>query len=286
MQKELEKQLQTRWMGKKVFYREETESTITWAKEAAKTGSREELDGALFLAEAQTGGKGRIGRVWNSPPGQNIYMNLLLMEPEIAPMNAASLTLVMGLSVAQAVTEVTGKKAGIKWPNDVVMSGKKICGILTEMQISGNMPKYITIGVGINVNQKEFPEELQDKATSLMLETGEILAREEVAAKTLEYFEKNYEKFLKTQDLSLLKTEYEALLLNRNQPVRLIEKGTESRGIARGITENGELLVEFETGEIRRVLSGEVSVRGLYRDRKSTRLNSSHSRASRMPSSA
>ena len=87
-------------MGKKVFYREETESTITWAKEAAKTGSREELDGALFLAEAQTGGKGRIGRVWNSPPGQNIYMNLLLMEPEIAPMNAASLTLVMGLSVA------------------------------------------------------------------------------------------------------------------------------------------------------------------------------------------
>lgn len=264
MQKQLEKQLQTRWMGKKVFYREETESTITWAKEAAKTGSREELDGALFLAEAQTGGKGRIGRVWNSPPGQNIYMNLLLMEPEIAPMNAASLTLVMGLSVAQAVTEVTGKKAGIKWPNDVVMSGKKICGILTEMQISGNMPKYITIGVGINVNQKEFPEELQDKATSLMLETGDILAREEVAAKTLEYFEKNYEKFLETQDLSLLKTEYEALLLNRNQPVRLIEKGTESRGIARGITEKGELLVEFETGEIRKVLSGEVSVRGLY----------------------
>lgn len=264
MQKELEKQLQTRWMGKKVFYRKETESTITWAKEAAKAGSREELDGALFLAEAQTGGKGRMGRVWTSPPGQNIYMNLLLMEPEISPMNAASLTLVMGLSVAQAATEVTGKKAGIKWPNDVVMSGKKICGILTEMQISGGMPKYITIGVGINVNQKEFPEELQDKATSLMLETGEILVREEVAAKTLEYFEKNYEKFLETQDLSRLKAEYEALLLNQNQPVRLIEKGVESRGIARGITEKGELLVEFETGEIRKVLSGEVSVRGLY----------------------
>lgn len=264
MQKELEKQLQTRWMGKKVFYRKETESTITWAKEAAKAGSREELDGALFLAEAQTGGKGRMGRVWTSPPGQNIYMNLLLMEPEISPMNAASLTLVMGLSVAQASTEVTGKKAGIKWPNDVVMSGKKICGILTEMQIFGNMPKYITIGVGINVNQKEFPEELQDKATSLMLETGEILVREEVAAKTLEYFEKNYEKFLETQDLSRLKAEYEALLLNQNQPVRLIEKGVESRGIARGITEKGELLVEFETGEIRKVLSGEVSVRGLY----------------------
>ena len=264
MQKELEKQLQTRWMGKKVFYREETESTITWAKEAAKAGSREELDGALFLAEAQTGGKGRMGRVWTSPPGQNIYMNLLIMEPEISPMNAASLTLVMGLSVAQAATEVTGKKAGIKWPNDVVMSGKKICGILTEMQISGNMPKYITIGVGINVNQKEFPEELQDKATSLMLETGEILVREEVAVKTLEYFEKNYEKFLETQDLSRLKAEYEALLLNQNQPVRLIEKGVESRGIARGITEKGELLVEFETGEIRKVLSGEVSVRGLY----------------------
>lgn len=264
MQKKLEEQLQTRWMGKKLFYREQTESTITWSKEAARNGCKKDLDGAVFLAEAQTGGKGRIGRVWNSPPRENIYMNLLLMEPEIAPQNAASLTLVMGLSVAQTVIEITGKPVGIKWPNDVVMSGKKICGILTEMQVSGAMPKYITIGVGINVNQTEFPEELQDKATSLMLERGQILKREEVAAKTLEYFEKNYERFLQTQDLSLLKPEYEALLLNQNQPVRLIEKGMESRGIARGITEKGELLVEFETGEVKKILSGEVSVRGLY----------------------
>ncbi|MFQ6809954.1 MAG: biotin--[acetyl-CoA-carboxylase] ligase [Blautia sp.] len=264
MQKRLEKQLQTKWMGKKLFYREQTESTITWSKEAAKNGCKKELDGAVFLAEAQTRGKGRIGRVWNSPPRENIYMNLLLMEPEIFPENAASLTLVMGLSVAQAAIEVTGKSAGIKWPNDVVMSGKKICGILTEMQVSGTMPKYITIGVGINVNQREFPEELQDKATSLRLEKGEILEREEMAAKTLEYFEKNYEKFLQTQDLSFLKSEYEALLLNQNQPVRLIEKGIESRGIARGITGKGELLVELETGEVKKVLSGEVSVRGLY----------------------
>lgn len=264
MQKKLEEQLQTRWMGKKLFYREQTESTITWSKETARNGCKKDLDGAVFLAEAQTGGMGRIGRVWNSPPRENIYMNLLLMEPEIAPPNAASLTLVMGLSVAQAVIEITGKPVGIKWPNDVVMSGKKICGILTEMQVSGAMPKYITIGVGINVNQTEFPEELQDKATSLMLERGQILKREEVAAKTLEYFEKNYERFLQTQDLSLLKPEYEALLLNQNQPVRLIEKGMESRGIARGITEKGELLVEFETGEVKKILSGEVSVRGLY----------------------
>ena len=153
---------------------------------------------------------------------------------------------------------------GIKWPNDVVMSGKKICGILTEMRVLNTMPEYITIGVGINVNQREFPPELQDKATSLFLETEQEQSRAAVAARTMEYFEEYYEKFLQTQDLRLLKEPYEALLLNKDQPVRILEKNSESRGIARGITETGELLVEEENGEIRKVLSGEVSVRGLY----------------------
>lgn len=264
MQEELEKQLKTRWMCRKMFFREQTESTIIWAKEAAKQSRERELDGALFLADAQTGGKGRIGRVWNSPPKENIYMNLLLMKPEISPLHASSLTLVMGLAVAKAARGLTGRPVGIKWPNDVVMSGKKICGILTEMRVLDAMPEYITIGVGINVNQKEFPAELEDKATSLLLETGERQSRAAMAARTIEYFEQYYEEFLKTQDLSLLRETYEALLLNKDQPVRILEKDRESRGIARGITETGELLVEEENGQIKKVLSGEVSVRGLY----------------------
>lgn len=182
MQEELKEIIKTRWIGGKLFFREETDSTITWAKEAAKNSKDMELNGALFLADTQTGGKGRIGRVWNSPPKENIYMNLLLMKPEILPVHASSLTLVMGLAVAKAAEELTGKPVGIKWPNDVVMSGKKICGILTEMRVLNTMPEYITIGVGINVNQREFPPELQDKATSLFLETEQEQSRAAVAA--------------------------------------------------------------------------------------------------------
>lgn len=218
----------------------------------------------LFLAERQNGGKGRFGRVWDSPPGQNVYMSLFLWRPGIDPLSASRLTLVIGLSVAQAVMEVTGKPAGIKWPNDVVMNGKKICGILTEMQMEGEAAAFIILGVGINVNRKEFPQEIRDKATSLLLENGGPVSREEIAARTMERFEENYEKFLKTQDLSLLRQDYESLLLNKDRQVRILEKDRETRGIARGITETGELLVEDPQGHIRQVLSGEVSVRGLY----------------------
>lgn len=191
-------------------------------------------------------------------------MTPLLWKPQITLLNASQLTLVMGLSVAQAAGMLTGQKAGIKWPNDVVLSGKKICGILTEMQIKEMVPEFVIIGVGLNVNQKEFPEELKDKASSFFIETGKIFDRVEVLARTMECFERNYELFLKTQDLTFLKQDYEGLLLNKDRPVRIIEKDSESRGIARGITKQGELLVEDESGNIRKIFSGEVSVRGLY----------------------
>ncbi len=249
---------------KNVFWKASVDSTLTWAKEEAKKSAGKELDGALFVADEQTAGKGRLGRVWTSVPGKNIYMTLLLMQPEVRVENASSLTLVMGLSVAEAIEEMTGITAGIKWPNDIVLSGKKICGILTEMQIKKQKPEIIMIGVGINVNQKEFQEELKDKATSVFLETGRVLSREKLVEKVTECFWKNYEIFLKTQDLSLLKEDYEKRLLNKNQQVRILEKGTETIGTARGITHMGELLVEDLQGEVRKVFSGEVSVRGLY----------------------
>ncbi len=267
------KVLNSRQMGRKFFWQEETDSTNTWAKtygkklleqEKSPGPWEEEADSVLFLAEKQNGGKGRFGRVWNSPPGQNVYMSLLLWKPEISPQAAARLTLVMGLSVAQAASDITQKPVGIKWPNDVVMSGKKICGILTEMQMEGQKAAFIVIGVGINVNQEAFAPEIQDKATSLLLEKGCQVSREEMAARTMEHFEWNYRKLLQIGDLSLLQKDYESLLLNKDRQVRIIEKQQETIGIARGITETGELLVEDEQGNIRKILSGEVSVRGLY----------------------
>lgn len=260
----LDRVLETKWMARKFFWTEKTDSTNIWAKEQAKKNGGAELNGALFLAEEQTAGRGRFGRVWTSPAGQNAYMTLLLWKPETALENTSQLTLVMGLSVAQAAGNLTGQKAGIKWPNDVVISGKKICGILTEMQIKDMAPEFVLIGVGVNINQREFPEEISDKATSLSLESGKSLDRMMVIAEIMKCFEKNYELFLKTQNLSLLKQDYEDLLLNKDQQVRILEKECESRGTARGITEQGELLVEDENGMVRKIFSGEVSVRGLY----------------------
>ena len=259
---QLQECLRTEKFARQVLWRQEIDSTNNWAKEYA--GSRiwmekgTDPDGTLFVAEKQTAGKGRQGRVWTSPPGENIYMSLLLWKPEIRALSASQLTLVMGLSVAQGMEALTGRKAGIKWPNDVVFSGKKICGILTEMRVQEGKPEYIVIGAGINVNQTEFPPELQDKAASVFLETGKKADRTLGIARVMECFEKNYRKFLRTEDLSLLKEDYESLLLNKDRQVRIIEKK------GRGINDQGELLVEDSYGNLKEILSGEVSVRGLY----------------------
>ena len=260
--------LRTERIARQVLWKEEIDSTNNWAREYA--GSRcwmdkgTDPDGTLFVAEKQTVGKGRQGRIWTSPPGENIYKSLLLWKPEIKTVSASRLTLVMGLSVAQGIEMLTGRKAGIKWPNDVVYSGKKICGILTEMKIQKGKPEHIVVGVGINVNQTEFSTELQDKATSVFLETGKKADRIAGIARVMECFEKNYRKFLRTEDLSLMKEEYESLLLNKDRQVRIIEKTGQWQGTARGINDRGELLVEDSRGYLREIMSGEVSVRGLY----------------------
>ena len=260
--------LRTERIARQVLWKEEIDSTNNWAREYA--GSRcwmdkgTDPDGTLFVAEKQTVGKGRQGRIWTSPPGENIYMSLLLWKPEIKTVSASRLTLVMGLSVAQGIEMLTGRKAGIKWPNDVVYSGKKICGILTEMKIQNGKPEHIVVGVGINCNQTEFSTELQDKATSVFLETGKKADRIAGIARVMECFEKNYRKFLRTEDLSLMKEEYESLLLNKDRQVRIIEKTGQWQGTARGINDRGELLVEDSRGYLREIMSGEVSVRGLY----------------------
>ena len=172
------------------------------------------------------------------------------------------LTLVMGLSVAQAVKELD-VEVSIKWPNDVLVSAK-ICGILTEMGLENGKIREVIIGIGINVNLEEIQDDLKDKATSLYLETGKKYDRNRVIGLIMEKFEKNYEKFVKTCDLSLMLDDYNAMLANRSQPVRILDKLNPYEGIAIGIDREGELLVKVSDGAIRKVCSGEVSVRGLY----------------------
>ena len=251
-------QIHTKWAGKTVHFAREIDSTNLWIKRLAKEGAPE---GTLALAEFQSAGRGRLGRSWEVPEGTSVMMSILL-RPKFEPQYAPTLTLVMGMAVAKAVKSL-GFDVSIKWPNDVVVSHKKICGILTEMVVRDGKIDYAVIGVGINVNIKEFPEEMVDKATSLYLESGKEFDRSQIPGLVMEAFEKYYEKFAATCDLSGLKEEYESILANYNQPVRVLAKEP-YEGVARGITDGGELLVEKTDGTIVAVSAGEVSVRGLY----------------------
>ena len=251
-------QIHTKWAGKTVHFARDIDSTNLWIKRLAKEGAPE---GTLALAEFQSAGRGRLGRSWEVPEGTSVMMSILL-RPKFEPQYAPTLTLVMGMAVAKAVKSL-GFDVSIKWPNDVVVSHKKICGILTEMGVRDGKIDYAVIGVGINVNIKEFPEEMVDKATSLYLESGKEFDRSQIPGLVMEAFEKYYEKFAATCDLSGLKEEYESILANYNQPVRVLAKEP-YEGVARGITDGGELLVEKTDGTIVAVSAGEVSVRGLY----------------------
>lgn len=278
---ELESRMGTKWAGRKVSYKKETGSTNTDCKQLAGAGAPH---GTLAVAETQVSGRGRRGRGWKSPAGESIYMSLLC-RPDFSPDRAPMLTLVMGISVAEAVERYTGLAAKIKWPNDIVVNGRKICGILTEMEMGLETKEiqYLVIGVGINVNngfagmqetgdrkaarEEAFPEELKDRATSLFLESeqsSQRILRAPLVQYVMEAFEKNYELFLQTLDLSLLKERYNRYLISRNRAVKVLDPKGAYTGIAREIDDAGDLLVETESGEIKKVYSGEVSVRGIY----------------------
>ena len=238
---------------------EEIDSTNTQARRLSLEGAEQ---GLVVTAEKQSAGKGRRGRTWESPAGENLYFSILL-RPELKPEKAPMLTLIMAYSVAKVFVAV-GLPVQIKWPNDLVLSKKKVCGILTEMHLKESQVEDVVIGVGINVNTTKFPEELQDKATSIYLKTGKQMERDELLQKVLAEFQEQYEAFLEVQDLSVIKDSYNQMLINRNQEVLVLEPSGEYKAEALGITETGELLVKKANGEIESVYAGEVSVRGLY----------------------
>lgn len=257
---EIASRLQTKWAGRTLYYYDETGSTNTDVKRLAEEGAPH---GTLVVADLQTAGRGRKGRNWESPAGTTISMSLLL-RPEFAPDHASGLTLVMALAVAKALAEVCETEFKIKWPNDIVLNNKKVCGILTEMSAELDYIHYVVIGIGINVNLMQFPDDIKDMATSVLKETGQIVSRSEIVERVLYYFEKYYETYLKTLDLSGLSEEYNAILVNRDRMVRVLDPKGQYQGTARGITSDGELIVEKEDGSTVQVYAGEVSVRGLY----------------------
>lgn len=257
---EIKSLMHTEWVAKEVSYFDTIDSTNTKAQELAEKGYP---SGTLVVADKQESGKGRRGRSWVSPSGTGIFMTLMI-KPDINPNNASMLTLVAALAVAKAITSVTGEEAMIKWPNDIVVNSKKVCGILTEMNAQFDYINHIVVGIGINVHNESFPEEISQMASSLMIEAGgKRFHRAQIIAETMSYFEQYYDTFLKTQDLSALVREYDELLVNRNKSVRVLDPKEPFDGKAMGITPKGELIVD--TWESRKLVSsGEVSVRGIY----------------------
>ena len=256
----VESRLDTVWAGHPVIYLAEVASTNQYAKKISEEGAGQ---GTLVIADFQNQGKGRLGRTWTTPAGTAVAMSLVL-RPRLSPLRIPMVTLVMGLAVTKACRELYSVPVLIKWPNDVVVEGRKLSGILTEMSTELNRVNYVVIGTGINVNVTEFPRDLRDKATSVLLETGQAASRSELAACCLARFEEYYEKFLQTEYLSLLMEEYNSLLINRGRTVQVQEPEGNWRGTALGIDREGCLLVEKEEGSVEKVFAGEVSVRGVY----------------------
>lgn len=241
-----------------IHYKSVVGSTNDEAKLMAENGAPE---GTLVVTECQEKGKGRLGRTWVSPSGENIYMSFVL-RPQIEPTNASMLTLIAAMAVLDAIHN-QGIDAKIKWPNDIVNDGKKLCGILTEMSSQMECINYIVVGIGINVHQRTFDERIQATAASLDLAAGKTVKRSQVIADVLTAFEHYYQLFLKTKDLSLLKDSYNAQLVNMGKQIRIIDRSGERCGISAGIDDSGCLIAEID-GKTEHIMSGEVSVRGIY----------------------
>lgn len=259
-QAELTSMLHCQWIGGRLECFDITDSTNIRARKLAEEGAPH---GCLVVADSQTAGKGRRGRQWESPRGVGIWMSLIL-RPAIPPVRACLLTLVAGMAVVRGLRAVTGLEPMIKWPNDVVLGGRKLGGILTEMSTEDECIRYVITGIGINVNNEEFPGELALAATSLKMEQGEGLRRSPVISAVAGAFEEYYEIFLKTLDMSLLREEYNRELVNRGRGVTVLEPGGQYEGTALGIDDEGSLLVEKKDKTVAAVISGEVSVRGIY----------------------
>ena len=260
MKEELERLLRTRWAGRRIVYEPRMGSTNDRARELAEQGAPE---GTAVIAGAQDAGRGRQGRAWLSPPGTGLFMSVIL-RPDIDPARIPMITLAAALAVREGIRDVSGLEPLIKWPNDIVSGGKKICGILTEARMKGRTAAYVVTGIGINVNVPGFPPELSEIASSIRLETGKEISLAETAAAVCGRLEEMYETFCRTGDMSALKETYNQLMAGRGCQVRILAPEGAWEGEALGISVLGELLVRRRDGQIAAVTSGEVSVRGMY----------------------
>ncbi|NLZ54736.1 MAG: biotin--[acetyl-CoA-carboxylase] ligase [Thermoanaerobacteraceae bacterium] len=242
-------------LGNRICYRSVTESTNDDAKKLAQEGAP---SGTLVIAERQQGGRGRMGRAWNSPAG-GLWLSIVL-RPELSPVDAPKLTIMSAVAVAEAIIQATGICAKIKWPNDILVNEKKVCGILTEISAEMDIINHVIIGIGINVNNNNFPDELKDKSRSLKQIKREEVDRIKVLTILLERLEHYYVK-AENEGFQEVFERWRDLCMNLGKKVKIIGKSESFEGTAMDIDTSGALLVKSLSGKILRVVSGDISLR-------------------------
>lgn len=249
--------LTTRRIGRRPLWVGQVDSTNRLALKLAAEGAPE---GTVVIADSQTAGRGRLRRAWQSPPGCNLYLSLLL-RPAIAPAAAAPLTLVAGVAVAETVLSFCPEGVSLKWPNDVLIRGCKVAGILAEAKADAGVLAAIVVGIGLNVNiaRDDFAPDHRDLATSLREETGTIQDRGEVAARLCERFETAYNRFL-TEGFAPLRSRWLEFTDMVGRPVRVRFGEVLQGGTVAGIDLDGALLLCQADGSLLRVTAGDATV--------------------------
>lgn len=254
--------LATSWLGRRHVHLESCESTNDRAASEARAGAAE---GLIVTTDVQTAGRGRLGRVWHSPPGENLAVSILL-RPARPPAEIPPLTLLAGAAVASALRSPWAFDARLKWPNDVLLYGapgtkpgglpRKVAGILTEAASLADRIAYVVVGIGLNVNTGRFPEELADKATSLRLARGARLPRAEVLASVLGALERLYEAFRALGPSAAVASWNEHADRDLRGRVHLGDREVE--GVTEGVMSDGSLRLRADDGTVHRIVSGEI----------------------------
>jgi len=256
---ELRRYFLSKTIGRRVEFREETGSTNTEALRLALEGTPE---GTVVLADAQSEGRGRLDRAWESPPSKNLYLSVVL-RPDIPAASSSLIPLMTGVAVADVVSQYCPGRVRLKWPNDILVGGKKICGMLTEMRTKGDRVHFLIVGIGLNVNMRklDFPRELRETATSLRIETECDIERLDAATRLFEHAERWYRVFLNGGGASVREAwlQYADIIGKR---VEVVFGSAVQRGTVSGLDASGALLLEGETG-VQQVLAGDVYIERL-----------------------
>ncbi len=255
--REIQKGLHTRCFGQQVYHLRSVGSTNQVAQDLGRRGYPE---GTLVVAEEQTAGRGRWQRSWWSPPEAGIWLSLVL-RPQLAPYRVPQITLVAGVSCVQAIDGCLGLRTGIKWPNDIVYDGRKLCGILVEMEAAAEQVHFLVIGIGINVNQElaDFPPDLREAAVSLGMIAGRRVERLLLAQRFLEVFEEDYDRYCR-DGFAAARQAWLSYQVTLGKAVRVQAGLEEFTGEACGLDDDGSLLVRLDGGQVRRCIAGEVTL--------------------------